>query len=241
MLRLENISKSYRADHQVLTNINLNVAAGEIVGLVGESGSGKSTLAKVIMQLESADKGTVFFQNQQIAKKQRHAFYKDCQIIFQNASNALNPMWTVKELLREPLQHHSKVPDTHYDEMLDMVKLSKDILYALPSELSGGEKQRINLLRSILVEPKLLVCDEIVSSLDRLTQREIIDLLLKLNKEKNMAILFISHDLKAVSYLCQRIYVMKTGKMVDECYKEQDGFHFSDSYAKRLFQAMKMA
>lgn len=240
MLRVENISKSFRAGQQVLANINLAVADGEIVGLVGESGSGKSTLAKVIMQLESADKGAVYFQNQQIAKKQRNTFYENCQIIFQNASNALNPMWTVKELLREPLQHHAKVPDTQFERMLEMVKLPIDILHALPSELSGGEKQRINLLRSILVEPKLLVCDEIVSSLDRLIQREIIDLLLALNKERNMAILFISHDLKAVSYLCQRIYVMKAGKIVDECHKEQNTFHFTDNYAQKLFQAMEM-
>lgn len=239
MLQVENISKSFRAGQQVLSNINLSVGEGEIVGLVGESGSGKSTLAKVIMQLESANKGTVHFQKQHITKKNRKSFYENCQIIFQNASNALNPMWTVKQLLREPLQHQKLVTDSYLQTMLAKVKLSNDVLHALPSELSGGEKQRVNLLRSILVEPKLIVCDEIVSSLDRLIQREIIDLLMTLNKERNMAILFISHDLKAVSYLSERIYVMRAGEIVDEQHKEQDGFHFTDSYAQKLFQAME--
>ncbi|MFJ7405832.1 MULTISPECIES: ABC transporter ATP-binding protein [unclassified Lysinibacillus] len=239
MLRVENVNKSYRTGQQVLANINLTVGEGEIVGLVGESGSGKSTLAKVIMQLESPDKGTLNFQNQQITKNNRKSFYEKCQIIFQNASNALNPMWTVKELLKEPLQHQKFLTDTYLQTMLEKVKLSNDILQSLPSELSGGEKQRVNLLRSLLVEPKLIVCDEIVSSLDRLIQREIIDLLITLNKERNMAILFISHDLKAVSYLSERIYVMKAGEIVDEQYKEQDGFNFTDSYAQKLFQAME--
>ena len=239
LLQVENVSKAYRTAQQVLDHISLSVEEGEIVGLVGESGSGKSTLAKVIMQLESADKGTVLFQHQQVTKKQHKSFYENCQIIFQNASNAFNPKWTVKEILKEPLQYQKSVTDTYLQTMLEKVKLPKEILHALPSELSGGEKQRVNLLRSILVEPKLLICDEIVSSLDRLVQREIIDLLVTLNKERNMAILFISHDLKVVSYLCQRIYVMRSGKIVDECHRGADRFHFTDSYAKKLFQVLE--
>ncbi|WP_155591016.1 ABC transporter ATP-binding protein [Lysinibacillus cavernae] len=238
LLQVDNICKTYRKGQQVLNNINLTVEKSEIVGLVGESGSGKSTLAKVIMQLEEPEKGAVFFQQQPITKRNRTAFYEKCQIIFQNATGALNPVWTVRELLREPLQHQKTVTDTYLQSMLEKVMLPTDILHALPSELSGGERQRINLLRSILVEPQLLVCDEIVSSLDRLIQREIIDLLINLNKERGMSILFISHDLRAVSYLCDRIYVMKAGVIVDESYKEKEGFTFTDSYAQMLFQAI---
>lgn len=238
MLQVDHVYKSYRRGQQVLNDINLTVGNGEIVGLVGESGSGKSTLAKVIMQLEKPDKGAVFFQNQPITKHNRTTFYANCQLIFQNATAALNPMWTVRELLREPLQHQPSVNDTYLQTMLEKVKLRTDILHALPTELSGGERQRVNLLRSILIEPQLIVCDEIVSSLDRIIQREIIDLLVTLNKERGMAMLFISHDLKAVSYLCDRIYVMKTGEMVDESYKKQNSFAFTNSYAQMLFQAI---
>ncbi len=234
------MNKSYRAGQRILKNINLTVGKGEIVGLVGESGSGKSTLAKIIMQLEKPEKGDLFFEDQLMTKQNRSYFYENCQIIFQNATAALNPVWTVRELLHEPIQAaHKSFTDRELQTMLEMVKLPSDILEALPSELSGGERQRVNLLRSILVEPQLLVCDEIVSSLDRLIQREIIDLLMTLNKEKNMAILFISHDLKAVSYLCNRIYVMKSGEIVDESRKCEDGFAFTDKYAQMLFQAVE--
>ncbi|KAB0442628.1 MULTISPECIES: ABC transporter ATP-binding protein [Lysinibacillus] len=240
LLHVDQVNKSYRAGQRILKNINLTVGKGEIVGLVGESGSGKSTLAKIIMQLEKPEKGDLFFEDQLMTKQNRSYFYENCQIIFQNATAALNPVWTVRELLHEPIQAaHKSFTDRELQTMLEMVKLPSDILEALPSELSGGERQRVNLLRSILVEPQLLVCDEIVSSLDRLIQREIIDLLMTLNKEKNMAILFISHDLKAVSYLCNRIYVMKSGEIVDESRKCEDGFAFTDKYAQMLFQAVE--
>lgn len=240
LLHVDQVNKSYRAGQRILKNINLTVGKGEIVGLVGESGSGKSTLAKIIMQLEKPEKGDLFFEDQLMTKQNRSYFYENCQIIFQNATAALNPVWTVRELLHEPIQAaHKSFTDRELQTMLEMVKLPSGILEALPSELSGGERQRVNLLRSILVEPQLLVCDEIVSSLDRLIQREIIDLLMTLNKEKNMAILFISHDLKAVSYLCNRIYVMKSGEIVDESRKCEDGFAFTDKYAQMLFQAVE--
>ncbi|UZN01042.1 ATP-binding cassette domain-containing protein [Lysinibacillus sp. MHQ-1] len=120
-----------------------------------------------------------------MTKQNRSHFYENCQIIFQNATAALNPVWTVKELLREPLMAaHKSLTDRELQIMLEKVMLPTDILEALPSELSGGERQRVNLLRSILVEPQLLVCDEIVSSLDRLIQREMIDLLITLKKRK---------------------------------------------------------
>ncbi|MFJ7919675.1 dipeptide/oligopeptide/nickel ABC transporter ATP-binding protein [Lysinibacillus fusiformis] len=240
LLHVDQVNKSYRAGQRILQNINLTVGKGEIVGLVGESGSGKSTLAKLIMQLEKPEKGALFFEDQLMTKQNRSYFYENCQIIFQNATAALNPVWTVRELLREPIQAaHKSFTDRELQTMLEMIKLPSDILEALPSELSGGERQRVNLLRSILVEPQLLVCDEIVSSLDRLIQREIIDLLMTLNKEKNVAILFISHDLKAVSYLCNRIYVMKSGEIVDESRKCEGIFAFTDRYAQMLFQAVE--
>ena len=189
------------------------------------------------MQLETFDEGTVSFNGLPITKSSRKAFYEACQLIFQNASAALNPSWTVREILMEPLRNMKGDREAHIRQMLEKVKLTEAHLIRRPSELSGGERQRVNLLRSILVEPKLVVCDEIVSNLDRLIQREIIDLLIELNREIGMAILFIAHDLKAVTYMCDRVYVMKDGEIVDQSVKVEGGFDFSHPYSKRLFEA----
>ena len=240
MLALENISKSYRLGSKakgVLRAISLTVGEGEIVGLVGESGSGKSTLTRVIMQLEAPDNGTILFNGSPVTRQSKKAFYKECQLIFQNASAALNPLWTVREILMEPLRNRKGDRDAHIRRMLGKVKLTEAHLHSRPSELSGGERQRVNLLRSILVEPKLLVCDEIISSLDRLIQKEIIDLLIELNRETGMALLFIAHDLQAVAYMCDRLYVMNDGEIVDESVKVEGRFDFTHPYSARLFGA----
>ncbi len=241
MLAVSNVSKSYRSGSQTkkaLNGINLTVANGEIVGVVGESGSGKSTLARVVMQLESVEAGSILFNDKPVNRKSRKTFYEASQLIFQNASAALNPSWTVRELLLEPLRNMNGDRDAYIRKMLGRVKLTEAHLQRYPSELSGGEQQRVNLLRSLLVEPQLLICDEIVSNLDRLIQREIIDLLLELNRDIGMAILFIAHDLQAVMYVCNRVYVMKDGEIVDESVKTDGEFHFSHLYAQQLFNSV---
>jgi ABC-type dipeptide/oligopeptide/nickel transport system ATPase subunit len=240
LLSVGNVSKIYSSGgkvKQVLRGVKLSVAENEIVGLVGESGSGKSTLSRVIMQLESPDEGTISFNGFLVDKRSRKAFYKECQLIFQNASAALNPSWSVREILMEPLRTMKGNRDTYIRHMLGKVKLTEAHLKKRPSELSGGERQRVNLLRSILVEPKLVVCDEIISNLDRLIQREILDLLIALNKETGMAMLFIAHDLQAITYMCDRVYVMKDGEIVDESVKVEGRFEFTHPYSKMLFGA----
>jgi ABC-type dipeptide/oligopeptide/nickel transport system ATPase subunit len=235
LVTVENVSKSYNKGNQILSGINLTINRGEVVGLVGESGSGKSTLARIIMQLEKADEGCITFKGVPITKHSRKEFYNACQLIFQNASAALNPTWSVLELLREPLLNMKSSRDVHIIEMLEKVKLTEAHLTRKPAELSGGERQRVNLLRSILVEPELVICDEIVSNLDRLTQREVVDMLSTMAREREMALLFISHDLKVVQSLCNRVYVMKDGEIVEESTKVDGEFHFTHPYAKRLF------
>ena len=137
----------------------------------------------------------------------------------------------------EPLRNMKGDRDAYIRHMLGKVKLTEAHLNRRPSELSGGERQRVNLLRSILVEPKLFVCDEIISNLDRLIQKEIIDLLIELNRETGMAFLFIAHDLQAVTYMCDRVYVMNDGEIVDESVKVEGRFDFSHPYSERLFGA----
>lgn len=126
--------------------------------------------------------------------------------------------------------------DAYILAMLDKVSLEEKHLDRRPSELSGGERQRVNLLRSMLVEPKLLICDEIVSNLDRLIQKEIVELIQQLNRETGMAILFISHDLKVVQHLCDRVYVMEGGRIVEESVKQDGRFSFTHPYSLMLFE-----
>lgn len=232
MLKVEHLSKGYgkgRHRKTVLHDVNLSVGEGELVGIVGESGSGKSTLARLIMRLEPVDKGSITFT-------EPDDFYASCQIVFQNASAAMNPSWTVRDILKEPIRLMKGDRDAHIRLMLGKVSLEDEHLDRRPSELSGGERQRVNLLRSMLVEPKLLICDEIVSNLDRLIQKEIVELIQKLNQETGMAILFISHDLKVVQHLCDRVYVMEGGRIVEESVKQEGRFSFEHPYSLTLFE-----
>ena len=229
---MEHLSKSYgrgKRRKAVLHNINLSVGEGELVGIVGESGSGKSTLARLIMCLEPSDEGMISFTA-------TDDFYASCQIVFQNASAAMNPSWTVRDILKEPLRLMEGNRDAYIRMMLGKVGLEEKHLDRRPSELSGGERQRVNLLRSMLVKPKLLICDEIVSNLDRLTQKEIVELIQQVNRETGMAILFISHDLKVVQHVCDRVYVMEGGRIVEESVKRDGRFSFTHSYSIMLFE-----
>ena len=232
LLQVERLSKSYgkrKRRKAVLYDINLSVGEGELVGIVGESGSGKSTLARLIMRLELVDGGRISFA-------EIDDFYASCQIVFQNASSAMNPSWTVRSILKEPLRLMEGNQDAYISMMLGKVGLEEKHLDRRPSELSGGERQRVNLLRSMLVKPKLLICDEIVSNLDRLIQKEIVELIRQLNREAGMAILFISHDLKIVQHLCDRVYVMEGGRIVEESVKRDGRFSFTHPYSLMLFE-----
>lgn len=236
LLSVKQISKAYKKGIPILEDIELTIEEGEVVGLIGESGSGKSTLAKVIMQLESSQTGQVWFNGKAVKGARDKEFYQDCQIVFQNASAALNPSWTVQKILAEALPKR-KDRTVFIKQMLPKVQLDESLLTSRPAELSGGEKQRVNLLRALLVKPKLLICDEMVSGLDRIVQKEIIDLLMGINRELNMAVLFITHDLQINKYFCERTYVIKDGKIVDQAKKKNGRFDFTNPYAKKLIEA----
>ena len=207
-----------------LNDVSLQLQKGEILGLVGESGSGKSTLAKVMTGLLKKDSGIV-----ECGK---------CAMIFQDSYSALNPAKTVEWLLHE-VQRLQGVKDkeTRQKEihrMLDAVELEEQYLDHYPSELSGGQRQRAMIAMALLTKPEVLIADEPVSALDVTVQKQIVALLKRLSHKRNLSVLFISHDLRTVYELCDRVIVMKNGKIVEEGSKVELYFNPKEDYTKAL-------
>ncbi len=228
-------------------NISLDVYQGDILGIVGESGCGKSSLARAIVGLNSITSGSIIFDSQhsleQLSEKQWHSIRQDIQLIFQDPIASLNPRMSVLEILAEPLKIYqpklSKTEILHeVTQMISAVGLTEEHLYRYPQEFSGGQCQRINIARALILKPKLLLCDEATSALDANIKLQIIQLLQKLKKQFNLTIVFITHDLGILKYFADRILVMYQGKIVE---KSDDPFylykHPQHSYTKALLSA----
>jgi len=207
-----------------LDDVTISVESGETVGLVGESGSGKSTLALSIARLLQVDSGQIFFDGDDITgftANQMRPLRKALQFVFQDPYSSLNPRMSVKGILSEGIRLHrglsnnSEVEDEIVN-VLTTVGLGKDDMKKHPKEFSGGQRQRIAIARALAVEPRFLICDEPVSALDMSIQAQILNLLKMLKIEKNITMLFISHDLAVVNFLCDRAYVMKAGQIVEQ-------------------------
>lgn len=203
-------------------SVSLAVYPGEIVSLVGESGCGKSTFALSLLGLHRAASGEIKLEGQKIDYQSRSAFQKyrrDFQIIFQDPYLALNPRHTVLEILSEALLFHKLARSENVKEkvalLLEKVGLSSEQMHRYPHAFSGGQRQRICIARAVSLEPKLIVCDEIVSALDLSVQAQIVQLLLKLKEEFKLALLWISHDLSLVRHISDRVAVMYLGRIVE--------------------------
>lgn len=251
LLQVKNVSKTYgknrgflkKASGETLANrkVNLTISYGEIVGLVGESGCGKSTLGNIIAKLLKPEEGCVLLEGKDITAMSNREFLpyrSDIQMVFQDPDSSLNPARTIGWILNEAMRcKGAKVQRelTHLEEKLQLVGLGKEVLTRYPKELSGGQKQRVSLLLALVMEPKLIVADEAVSALDVSVQAQILNLIKDIAKKENIAFLFISHDLNVVYYLCQRIYVMHQGEIVEEGQAETIFFESEHPYTKNLF------
>ncbi len=209
------------APFHALKGVSTALHSGETLGLVGESGSGKTTLARIMVGLESATSGEVLFQGRQVqSRADWRALRRDVQYVFQDPFTALCPTMRIGAALAEPLAIHRLCPREEragrVAEMLNLVGLHPDMARRLPSQLSGGQRQRVNLARALMVVPRALVCDEIVSGLDVSVQAQILALLMDLQQRLDLALIFISHDLRVVRYLCDRVQVMLLGEIVEE-------------------------
>jgi len=204
-------------------DVSIKIHCGEIVGLVGESGSGKSTLGRSIVRLLSAQEGEVIFEGRDILKlseAELKSSRRDFQMIFQDPYASLNPRMTVFDTLAEPLLTHGLANRKNVAEqvnaLMDDVGLERRFIRKYPHEFSGGQRQRIAIARAIALKPKLIIADEPVSALDVTIRAQILALLLKLTQKHNLTMLFISHDMSVVRYLCDRVVVMQNGKLVEE-------------------------
>jgi oligopeptide transport system ATP-binding protein len=208
---------------RAVEDVSLDVRPGEALGIVGESGCGKSTLARAILQLVKVTDGQVVWlgrELQGLAVSEMRPIRADMQIVFQDPLASLDPRMTIGEIVAEPLRVHRS--ELSRDErraavarMLERVGLSGDQINRYPHEFSGGQCQRIGIARAMILQPKLLVCDEPVSALDVSIQAQIINLLADLKRETGMTILFVSHNLAVVRRVCDRVLVLYLGKLME--------------------------
>ena len=221
MLRVENICKRFN-DKKILSNMSFLLKENEILGVSGVSGIGKSTLAKILVNIEEMDSGRVYYNNELILsnsfsifqdEKRGKRIRKEIQYIFQNPYSSLDKKQRIGRILEESIQVHFSLTKTEVlnkiNEFLNKCNLTKDILSKYPQELSGGQLQRINIIRALLLEPRILICDGITASLDVFTQNEILNLLLDLKDEYNLSYLFITHSSVILDKFCDAVIELK--------------------------------
>ena len=227
--------------------VSFNIKEGESFGLVGESGSGKSTIAKMIVNLFKPSSGEIFFDNICITKIKKNSemmnFRKQIQMIFQDPYSSLNGRLKVKDIIAEPIKlHNPKITnndlDNYIHDLLESVELSKKSSTRYSHEFSGGQRQRISIARALATQPRLLVCDEPTSALDVSIQAQILNLLKDLQEQLNLTILFISHDLPVVRQMCDRIGVLRNGKLCEVSDTEELFLKPKHEYSKELLHLM---
>ena len=213
---------SQRSYFTAVDDVSFDIKDGEVFGLVGESGSGKSTVARMLATLYPVDGGTVTFDGEEVTgmdAKQLSAYRKQIQMIFQDPFSSLNPRMSVGDIVAEPLVHHKLLSRAEIGprvrELLDRVGLASDAYRKYPHEFSGGQRQRISIARALATQPRFLICDEPTSALDVSIQAQILNILKDLQEHLGLTMLFISHDLPVVRQMCDRVGVMRQGKLVE--------------------------
>ena len=256
LVQVKNLSKSFddnfftessKNSVMAVNDVSFNIREGESFGLVGESGSGKSTIAKMIVNLFKPSVGEIFFDNVCVTKIKQNSemmkFRKQIQMIFQDPYSSLNGRLKVRDIVSEPIKLHNPLIskndlDSYVFDLLESVELTQNSADHYPHEFSGGQRQRISIARSLATQPRLLVCDEPTSALDVSIQAQILNLLKDLQEQLNLTILFISHDLPVVRQMCDRIGVLRDGKLCEVSDTEDLFLKPQHDYTKELLRLM---
>jgi peptide/nickel transport system ATP-binding protein len=228
VLSVRNVDASYSGVVKVLDNVTVRLPRGRTVAVVGESGSGKSTLARAITGLLPPTKGDISFNGKPLPRKLKDRdkdTLRRIQMIYQSADTSLNPRQTIRDIIGRPLEFYHGIKgaarDRRVAELLDAIELDESYIDRLPTEVSGGQKQRLSIARALAAEPEIIICDEVTSALDQIVQEEILTLLMKLQKDTNVSYLFITHDIATVRAISDEIVVMHQGKVVQQGPKSQ--------------------
>lgn len=230
---------------KAVDGVDMKIESGKTYGLIGESGSGKTTIGKVILGLEKATAGSITFDGADALNKKARksvSYNKSVQMIFQDAMSSLNPKKRVIDIIAEPIRNFEKLTEDEVKqrviELLNIVGMDESSIYKYPFEFSGGQRQRIGVARAIACKPKLVVADEPVSALDLSVQAQVLNYMKKIQKDFGMSYLFISHDLGVVKHMCDYIYIMYRGRIV-ECGNRKDIYENPiHIYTKRLISAI---
>ena len=229
-IRVENLVRRYaprlggRAERfTAVDSVSFSILPGSTLALVGESGSGKSSVALCLACLERASAGQIWFEGRDVAalgEKELRALRPRLQLVFQDPANSLNSRWTVGEIVAEPLlvqgRNSRRERDARAAHVLERVGIGAEYLERQPQELSGGQRQRVAIARALILEPKLLILDEVLSALDCSIQAQIANLLVELQRASGLGYLFITHDLRMAAHLADEIAVMSHGKIVEQ-------------------------
>jgi ABC-type dipeptide/oligopeptide/nickel transport system ATPase subunit len=255
LLRLKAVGHRYPGQRlAALSNVDLELAPGQALGVVGESGCGKSTLARICAGLVLPSQGSVhlYDEQQQVLASSarapihrevgyRRQFYRQVQLIFQDPAAALSPRRTILQTMAEPLKAFACFAGEPLAlsaaRLLGQVGLEEALLHRYPHQLSGGQRQRVLIARALAAQPRLLIADEPLSALDVSVQAQILNLLHELCERLDLALLFISHDLAAVSYLCERLLVIRAGEVIEQGRCHQLATAPEHDYTRRLFAA----
>lgn len=248
LLDVQHISKSFTTGYirkvkkEVLKDISFTLSKGETLGIAGTSGAGKTTLIRILMQLLVPDGGVVLYHGRDLGElsgKEMLTVRRTMQMIFQNPAAALHPRMMIRESIEEPSRLYGKMDrfEERMQEMLSRLQLRRELLLRYPAELSGGELQRVALARLLLISPEVLILDEPTSMLDMSVQAEILTLLQELQEDREIAYLFISHDLDVLAAMARRVGILSAGRLVEIGAAEDVLHHPQHPYTQELVRS----
>ena len=225
--------------------VSMKIEKGETMGVVGESGCGKSTLGRVLVHLEEATGGQILFHDEDVTNvrgDKLRSFREKVQMIFQDPYSSLNPRYTIEQTIQEPLvisgRYKHREIDQKTTELMDLAGIAQRLRMSYPHELDGGRRQRVGIARALALDPEFIVCDEPVSALDVSIQAQVLNLLQDLQKEKNLTLMFITHDLSVVRHISDNISVMYLGQLVETCNAKELFKEQLHPYTKALISAI---